>query len=62
VGPSSVVFRRDYVRNNPAGKRTIDSIIGQVQTVYDAEGHALETSPVPVSGDSGAVLVLLDWT
>jgi hypothetical protein len=58
VGPSSEVFRGDYVRNNSAGKRKIGSIIRQVQTVYDADGNALETSPVPVRGDSGAVVVI----
>jgi hypothetical protein len=62
VGPSSVVFRGNYVQNNPAGKRKIDSIIDQVQTVYDADGNTLETSPVPVSGDSGAVVMTQAWT
>ena len=50
------------MRNNPAGKRKIDSIIAQVQTVYDADGNAFETSPVPVSGDSGGVVVSQAWT
>jgi hypothetical protein len=62
AGPSSVVFRGDYVRNTRAGKRKIDSIIEQLQTVYDADGHALETSPVPLRGDSGAVVVVQPWT
>jgi hypothetical protein len=60
VGPSSVVFRGAYVRNNPAGLRRINSIVEQVQTVYDADGNALETSPVPMNSGSGAVVVV--WT
>ena len=59
LGPSAVVFRGNYVRNNAAGKRRIDSIIEQVQTVYDADGNALETSPVPVRGDSVGVVVVV---
>jgi hypothetical protein len=58
VAPSTEVFRGDYVRNIPAGKRKIDSIIQRVQTVYDADGNALETSPVPLRADSGALVVM----
>ncbi len=59
LGPSAVVFRGNYARNNAAGKRRIDSIIEQVQTVYDADGNALETSPVPVRGGSVGVVVVV---
>jgi hypothetical protein len=59
LGMSAVVFRGNHVRNNAAGKRRIDSTIEQVQTVYDADGNALETSPVPVRGDSVGVVVVV---
>jgi hypothetical protein len=62
VDPSSVVFRGDYVRKNSAGKRKIDSIIQKVQTVYDADGNALETSPVPLNRLNGVVVVCQAWT
>jgi hypothetical protein len=59
LGPSAVVFRGNYVRNNAAGKRRIDSIIEQVQTVYDADSNAFETSPVPVRKDCVRMVVVV---